>query len=202
MPREADWFRWEIVYYILGKMKSPFPNLFPENGKEKPRRGPPPLLPKNSQILLESREDIGYNNLEFCRSGGRVPGNISRQAVQNAALVQKLPIAVFPDMPYNDFGAFRRKVHREELIALKNLSLLVWLTQLGFSVAFPLAGFVLLAVWLRSRFGLGVWVIVAGVVVGLICAVDGLRMSLKAMNRLAKDKPGKEPPPVSFNDHD
>ena len=94
------------------------------------------------------------------------------------------------------------QAHREELIALKNLSLLVWLTQLGFSVAFPLAGFVLLAVWLRSRFGLGVWVIVTGVVVGLICAVDGLRMSLKAMNRLAKDKPGKEPPPVSFNDHD
>ena len=29
---------------------------------------------------------------------------------------------------------------------MKNLSLLVWLTQLGISVAVPLAGFVLLAV--------------------------------------------------------
>ena len=28
---------------------------------------------------------------------------------------------------------------------MKDLSLLVWLTQLGFSVAFPLAGFILLA---------------------------------------------------------
>ena len=37
---------------------------------------------------------------------------------------------------------------------MKDLSLLVWLTQLGLSVAVPLAGFILLAVWLRSRFGL------------------------------------------------
>ena len=85
---------------------------------------------------------------------------------------------------------------------MKNLSLLVWLTQLGFSVAFPLAGFVLLAVWLQNRFSLGVWVIWAGVALGVICAVDGLRTSLKAMERLAKKKPDEGPPPVSFNDHD
>ena len=32
---------------------------------------------------------------------------------------------------------------------MKDLGLLVWLTQLGLSVAFPLAGFVLLGLWLR-----------------------------------------------------
>lgn len=85
---------------------------------------------------------------------------------------------------------------------MKNLSLLVWLTQLGFSVAFPLAGFVLLAVWLQNKFSLGSWVIWIGVVLGVICAADGLRTSLKAMERLAKDKPDEELPPVSFNDHD
>ena len=53
---------------------------------------------------------------------------------------------------------------------MKNLSLLVWLTQLGFSVAVPPAGFILLAVWLRARFDLGVWVILAGVGLGVICA--------------------------------
>jgi uncharacterized membrane protein len=84
---------------------------------------------------------------------------------------------------------------------MKNLSLLVWLTQLGMSVALPLAGFVWLAVWLRQRFDLGVWVIVIGVVVGLICAADGLRSSLKAMERMSREKKEKEPP-VSFNDHD
>ena len=42
---------------------------------------------------------------------------------------------------------------------MKNLNLIVWLTQLGLSTALPLAGFILLAVWLRSRFGWGDWVI-------------------------------------------
>ena len=85
---------------------------------------------------------------------------------------------------------------------MKNLSLLVWLTQLGISVAVPLAGFVLLAVWLQSRFDLGAWVIWAGVALGAICAADGLRTSLKAMDRLANRRPDEEPPPVAFNDHD
>lgn len=85
---------------------------------------------------------------------------------------------------------------------MKNLNLLIWLTQLGISVAVPMVGFVLLAVWLRQRFDWGVWVIIAGVVVGLLCAVNGLRSSLKAMERLAKDKKTDTPPPVSFNDHE
>lgn len=84
---------------------------------------------------------------------------------------------------------------------MKNVSLLVWLTQLGLSVAIPPAVFILLAVWLRNRFSLGVWVIIAGVLVGVICAVDGLRVSLKAMERMTKDDK-KEKPPLSFNDHD
>lgn len=84
---------------------------------------------------------------------------------------------------------------------MKNLNLLIWLTQLGTSVAVPMGGFVLLSVWLRQQFQLGVWIIVAGVVIGLICAVNGLRQSLKAMALMAKDKK-KDPPPVAFNDHD
>ena len=84
---------------------------------------------------------------------------------------------------------------------MKNLTLLVWLTQLGMSTAVPLGGFVLLAVWLRQRFEWGAWVIVTGVALGLICAVQGLRSSLKAMEQLAKDD-HKEQPPVSFNDHE
>ena len=86
--------------------------------------------------------------------------------------------------------------------SMKNLSLLIWLSQLGISVAVPLAGFVLLAVWLQSRFDLGAWVIWIGVALGVICAIDGLRTSLKAMDRLANHKADPEPPPVAFNDHD
>jgi len=84
---------------------------------------------------------------------------------------------------------------------LKNVNLLVWLTQLGISVAVPPAVFIWLGVWLRNRFGLGNWVVVVAIVVGVVCAVDGLRTSLKAMERMTKDKK-QDPPPVSFNDHD
>lgn len=84
---------------------------------------------------------------------------------------------------------------------MKDLSLIVWLTQLGLSVAMPIAGFVLLAVWLRQRFSLGVWVVIVGVVLGLVCSVQGLRSSLKTMERIVKDKK-EEKPPVSYNDHD
>ena len=85
---------------------------------------------------------------------------------------------------------------------MKDLSLLVWLTQLGLSVAFPLAGFILLAVWLRGSFGWGDWVIWAGIALGAVLAIDGLRHSLKQMSRLSKDRKDPQPPPVSFHEHD
>lgn len=85
---------------------------------------------------------------------------------------------------------------------MKDLSLLVWLTQLGFSVAFPLAGFIIAAVWLQQRFSLGNWIIWIGIVLGFISAIDGLRTSLKALDRLTRRKKEKDPPPVCFNDHD
>lgn len=83
---------------------------------------------------------------------------------------------------------------------MKNANLLIWLTQLGFSVAVPPACFIFLAVWLRNRFDFGQWVIWAGIVLGFVCAIDGLRVSLKAMDMLSKRNKEKEPP-VSFNDH-
>lgn len=84
---------------------------------------------------------------------------------------------------------------------MKNINLLIWVTQLGISVALPLGGFIWLGTWLRQRFGWGDWVVVAGVVLGILCAVEGLRSSLKAMARMAGDQK-QEPPPVSFNDHE
>lgn len=84
---------------------------------------------------------------------------------------------------------------------MKDLTLLVWLTQLGLSVAFPLAGFILLAVWLRSSFGWGDWVIWVGLILGLTGAVNGFRHSLKAMELQSRGKKKKDPPPVVFNEH-
>lgn len=85
---------------------------------------------------------------------------------------------------------------------MKELKMLVWITQLGFSAAFPLAGFVLLALWLQQRFSLGAWVLFLGLFFGLVGAVDGFRTSLKAMKLMAGDSNKEDgPPPVSFNDH-
>ena len=83
---------------------------------------------------------------------------------------------------------------------MKQLSLLIWITQLGLSVVMPLVGFTLLGVWLHGEYAWGNWVIFAGVAVGIISAVSGFRVSLKTMQRLAAGK--KEPPAVSYNQHD
>lgn len=83
---------------------------------------------------------------------------------------------------------------------MKDISLLVWLTQLGISVAVPPVVLILLGVWLRDRFSLGNWVVIVAIITGVILAVDGLRASLKVMNRLSNNKK-QESPPVSFNEH-
>ena len=84
---------------------------------------------------------------------------------------------------------------------MKNMNLLIWLTQLGLSVAVPLAGFIFLGIWLHNGCGWGQWTIWTGIVLGVTTAADGLRQSLKAMQRMSGNDQEKEPP-VSFNDHD
>ena len=84
---------------------------------------------------------------------------------------------------------------------MKNLQLLTWLTQLGLSTAIPLAGFVLLAVWLKNRFGLGNRVLFVGIGLGVISAIDGFYKNLKALDNMSRDQE-KDKPPVSFTEHD
>ena len=84
---------------------------------------------------------------------------------------------------------------------MKDLSLLIWLTQLGLSTAVPLAGFILLAVWLRDHCDWGGWVIWIGIVLGIYCAVTGFLSSLKTLKQLSSGKQ-KENTTVSFNEHE
>ena len=84
---------------------------------------------------------------------------------------------------------------------MKNLSMIIWFTQLGLSVSLPPAGFIFLAAWLRRSYGLGNWVLWIGIVLGVVGAIDGLRTSLKAMSKLS-EQTDQEEPPVSFNEHD
>ena len=84
---------------------------------------------------------------------------------------------------------------------MKDLHMLVWLTQVGISVAAPPVFFLLIALWLRNRFELGVWCILVALALGLICAVSGLRQTLMLMEKMHKQN-HKYPPPVpGFNEH-
>ncbi|MBQ6867221.1 MAG: AtpZ/AtpI family protein [Clostridia bacterium] len=85
---------------------------------------------------------------------------------------------------------------------MKDIALLVWFMQLGISVAAPLAGFVLIAIWLQNRFGLGRWVVIAAVILGIISAVDGLKSSLKTLEKLSRKDKEEEKTALSFNDHE
>ena len=85
---------------------------------------------------------------------------------------------------------------------MKDLNLLIFLTQLGLSVVAPLAGFVLLGVWLNESFGWGQWTIWVGLVLGIVCAVQGLRSCLTILSRMSAGKKEEKDPPTAFNDHD
>ena len=79
------------------------------------------------------------------------------------------------------------------------LEALVWVTQLGLSVAGPPVLFLLLAAWLKTRFGFGDWVTVVGIVLGLLGALGGAISSFRTLHRLARRE---QEPPQGFNEHE
>ena len=85
---------------------------------------------------------------------------------------------------------------------MKDLPLIIWITQLGLSTVGPLTLCALLAAWAKQYWHLGSWIIWVGILLGVIMAIDGLRTSLKQLSRLSRQRRDKQPPPVSFNDHD
>ena len=82
---------------------------------------------------------------------------------------------------------------------MKNVGLLTWITQLGLSVAVTPTLIVLLAVYLRTKWGS--WVIWIGVVLAIWLAVSGFVYSLRMLHRLSDSKK-KDTPPLAFNEHD
>ncbi len=84
---------------------------------------------------------------------------------------------------------------------MKDLKLLVWLTQLGLSTAVPLGGFTFLGLWLHKSLGWGAWALFGCILLGILSGARGLLDSLKAMERMAGEPKDRLPPPVSFNDH-
>lgn len=84
--------------------------------------------------------------------------------------------------------------------AFRVLNLLVWLTQLGLSVAGPPVLFILLGSWLHKSCGWGEWVTLVCIILGVLGSLGGLISSMKSLHRLAQQN--EEKPPPGFNDHD
>ena len=84
---------------------------------------------------------------------------------------------------------------------MKFISLLMWVGQFGLSAIFPTVCFLLAAVWLRSRFGLGMWLVVVFGILGILTSVSSARSCLRSMRKAAEEAAGKKQHPVSFNDH-
>ncbi len=84
---------------------------------------------------------------------------------------------------------------------MKLLSLLMWVGQFGFSVVFPTLFFLLLAVWLRDRFGLGLWIVAVLGILGLLTSFSTARSCLRSMRKAAGEVSSQEEPPTAFNDH-
>ena len=84
---------------------------------------------------------------------------------------------------------------------MKFISLLMWVGQFGLSAIFPTVCFLLAAVWLRSRFGLCMWIVVVFGILGILTSVSSARSCLRSMRKAAEEAAGKKQHPVSFNDH-
>lgn len=85
---------------------------------------------------------------------------------------------------------------------MKLLSLVLWVTQFGFSVMFPLCFFMYLAFWLQHRFALGLWIYALLGIIGLLTSISTVRSCLHSMRKAADEVSGHKKPPISFNNHD
>ncbi len=84
---------------------------------------------------------------------------------------------------------------------MKFLSLLMWVGQFGLSIIFPTLFFLILAVWLQAKFGLGLWIVVVLGFIGVMTSVQTTRSCLHSLRKAAEEASGRKDPPVSFNDH-
>lgn len=82
------------------------------------------------------------------------------------------------------------------------LSLLLWVTQFGLSLLFPLCFFLVLAVWLQGKFGLGGGFVLVMGILGLLTSVSTARSCIRSLRKDAEKVSGQNKPPVAFNNHD
>ena len=84
---------------------------------------------------------------------------------------------------------------------MKLLNLLLWVTQFGVSIVFPLCFFLWLGTWLQGKFDLGLWVTALCGVIGLLTTVSTVKSCLHSLRKAADEASPGEEPPIAFNDH-
>ena len=84
---------------------------------------------------------------------------------------------------------------------MKYLSLLVWVTQFGFSVLFPVCFFLMIAFWLQQKFALGIWIVAVLGVLGLLTSFSTAKSCLRSLLKEMDQASDRKDPPPAFNDH-
>ena len=84
---------------------------------------------------------------------------------------------------------------------MKLLNLLLWVTQFGFSILFPLCLFLWLGTWLQNKFDLGIWIVAVFGVLGLLTTVSTVKSCLRSLLKAADEASDRKEPPIAFNDH-
>ena len=82
------------------------------------------------------------------------------------------------------------------------LSLILWVTQFGLSLLFPICFFLMIAVWLQQRFGWGMWIMVVLGILGLLISISTAKSCIRSLRKAAEEASGNKKAPVAFNDHD
>ena len=84
---------------------------------------------------------------------------------------------------------------------MKFVSLILWVTQFGFSAVFPLCFFLMGASWLRNTYDLGVWVMILGGILGALTTISTVRACIRSLKKEADRAGSQKEAPVAFNDH-
>ena len=84
---------------------------------------------------------------------------------------------------------------------MKILNLLLWVTQFGFSLLFPMCFFLWLAYWLQSKFALGMWIFIVLGVIGLMTSISTAKACVQSLLKAAEEASPTRERPIAFNDH-
>jgi len=85
----------------------------------------------------------------------------------------------------------------------KFLSLILWVTQFGLSVLFPLCALMLLGVWLQQKFDWSMLSLLPFALLGLLISISTAKSCIRSLRRDAEEVSGEKQKvrPISFNDH-